>query len=43
MLKDELLPLYLHYLTDHAGRLDAYRNSDLAEAFRGWRARLLAT
>jgi hypothetical protein len=38
----ELIPLYLHYIDDHVGRLDAAGRHDLAARFRRWRARLLA-
>jgi hypothetical protein len=42
MLKDGLLPLYRHYLADHIRRLDSHGRSELADAFREWRSRLLA-
>ena len=41
MLRDGLLPLYVHYLADHIQRLESHRNSKLAAAFHDWRARLL--
>ena len=40
LLDAELLPLYLHYLDDHTGRLGAVGRSDLAAAFAEWRRRL---
>jgi hypothetical protein len=42
VMEAELLPLYLHYLDDHSGRLAALGRDDLAAAFAEWRGRLLA-
>jgi hypothetical protein len=42
LLGRELVPLYVHYIDDHAARLDAAGSHRLAERFRRWRARLLA-
>ena len=42
LLRSELVPLYLHYLDDHTGRLARLGRADLAEAFQAWRGRLLA-
>jgi hypothetical protein len=36
-----LLPLYLHYLDDHASRLTSAGRPELAEAFDQWRTRLI--
>ncbi|MDQ3899995.1 MAG: hypothetical protein M3319_05930, partial [Actinomycetota bacterium] len=41
LLRAGLLPLYLHYLDDHAGRLTAARRPELAEKFGQWRTRLV--
>jgi hypothetical protein len=41
MLRAGLLPLYLHYLDDHANRLTSAGRPELAEAFRQWRTRLI--
>jgi hypothetical protein len=41
MLGSDLVPLYEHYLTDHIGRLESFGYSELAQAFRDWRSRLL--
>jgi hypothetical protein len=40
-LRTGLLPLYLHYLDDHASRLTSAGRPELAEAFRDWRTRLI--
>jgi len=42
LLDRELIPLYLHYIDDHTGRLTTLGRSDLTEAFKEWRRRLLA-
>jgi hypothetical protein len=42
LLGRELVPLYVHYIDDHAARLDAAGSHRLAERFHRWRARLLA-
>jgi hypothetical protein len=41
LLRAGLLPLYLHYLDDHANRLTSAGRPELAEAFRQWRSRLI--
>lgn len=41
LLRAGLLPLYLHYLDDHANRLTSVGHPQLAEAFRQWRTRLI--
>jgi hypothetical protein len=41
LLGRELIPLYLHYIDDHARRLRSARRSDLAESFEQWRARII--
>jgi hypothetical protein len=41
LLRTGLLPLYRHYLDDHARRLMSSGHPDLAEAFRRWRTRLI--
>ena len=40
LLAREIVPLYLHYLDDHAARLAAAQRPDLAEAFARWRGRI---
>jgi hypothetical protein len=40
LLREELLPLYLHYIDEHIGRLDSLAEIGLAAAFREWRDRL---
>jgi hypothetical protein len=42
LLGRELIPLYLHYIDDHAARLDDAGRPRLAGRFRRWRVRLLA-
>jgi hypothetical protein len=42
LLREELVPLYLHFLADHVGRLDSLGEAELAGAFRAWRDRLRA-
>jgi hypothetical protein len=42
LLNRELLPLYVHYLDDHIGRLQAVNRHRLAGRFQRWRSRLLA-
>jgi hypothetical protein len=42
LLRSEMVPLYLHYLDDHTGRLRVLGHAELAEAFQGWRGRLLS-
>lgn len=41
LLRAGLVPLYLHYLDDHASRLTSSGRSELAEAFAHWRTRLI--
>ena len=41
MLANGFIPLYGHYLADHIQRLEAYREPNLAQAFRNWRSHLL--
>jgi hypothetical protein len=42
LLSQELVPLYVHYIDDHVGRLEAAGSHRLAGRFRRWRTRLLA-
>jgi hypothetical protein len=42
LLGRELIPLYVQYLDDHIGRLQAVNCYRLADGFQRWRARLLA-
>jgi hypothetical protein len=42
LLGRELMPLYLHYIDDHVGRLEDAGAPRLAGRFRRWRDRLLA-
>jgi len=42
LLDRQLVPLYRHYIEDHMARLAALGREDLAQAFRGWRERLIA-
>lgn len=41
LLGPHLIPLYIHYIDDHIGRLDASGYHRLARRFRAWRQRLL--
>jgi hypothetical protein len=41
LLGRELIPLYVHYIDDHIGRLSAMGSHQLADRFRRWRARLV--
>ena len=41
LLRRELLPLYLFFVADHAGRLAGLGRPDLAAAYRSWHAQLL--
>jgi hypothetical protein len=41
LLREQMLPLYLHYIDDHITRLDSLGHAGLARAFEDWRARLL--
>jgi hypothetical protein len=43
MLKNELVPLYDFYLSDHIDRLQSVGEPGLVDVFRDWRSRLLAT
>jgi hypothetical protein len=36
LLREQMVPLYLHYIADHITRLDAFGETDLADAFRDW-------
>jgi predicted nucleotidyltransferase len=40
LLRDQLLPLYLHYIDDHIERLGSIGETALAALFREWRDRL---
>jgi hypothetical protein len=42
LLRRELIPLYLHYLDDHAARLASAGRPELAAAFARWRGRIAA-
>jgi hypothetical protein len=41
LLREQLLPLYLHYIDDHLVRLDSISEAALAGSFREWRDRLV--
>jgi hypothetical protein len=41
LLREQIVPLYLHYIDDHITRLDSLGEVELAEAFRAWRHRLV--
>jgi hypothetical protein len=41
LLREELVPLYIHFIDDHVNRLRALGESDLEYAFREWRTRLM--
>jgi predicted nucleotidyltransferase len=41
LLREELVPLYIHFIDDHLIRLRALDKSDLVSAFREWRRRLM--
>jgi predicted nucleotidyltransferase len=41
LLRDQMVPLYLHYIADQITRLDSLGKTDLAQAFRDWRERLV--
>jgi hypothetical protein len=43
LLREQLLPLYLHYIDDHIERLDSIREAELARGFRKWRDRLVSS
>ena len=43
LLREQLLPLYFHYVDDHVERLDAIGENDVAASFREWRRRLART
>ncbi len=36
LLRDQMIPLYLHYIADHVTRLDSLGEVELATAFRNW-------
>ena len=40
LLREQMLPLYLHYIDDHIERLAAEGRVDLVSAFEAWRSRL---
>jgi hypothetical protein len=40
LLREQMVPLYLHFIADHITRLDALGEADLADAFRDWQNRL---
>ena len=37
LLREQMVPLYLHYIADHIARLDSLGEVELASAFREWR------
>jgi len=41
LLREQMLPLYLHYIDDHIARLDSLGENELASGFREWRDRLV--
>jgi hypothetical protein len=41
LLREQMVPLYLHYIDDHIARLDSLGRVDLARAFDDWRDRLV--
>ena len=41
LLREQLLPLYLHYIADHIARLDSLGENELADGFKEWRDRLV--
>ena len=41
LLREQIAPLYLHYISDHISRLDALGEVELAAAFGEWRRRLV--
>lgn len=41
LLREQMLPLYLHYIADHIARLTSVGESELAGQFEEWRARLI--
>jgi hypothetical protein len=41
LLADDLVPLYVYYLTDHIRRLESIDETELAGAFDDWRSRLV--
>jgi predicted nucleotidyltransferase len=41
LLREELVPLYLHFIDDHITRLHAVGRSDLVSSFTDWRTRLM--
>jgi hypothetical protein len=43
LLREQIVPLYLHYIDDHITRLTSLREVDLASAFQEWRDPLLLT
>jgi hypothetical protein len=41
LLREHMVPLYLHYIADQIARLDSLGESELADAFRDWGERLV--
>jgi hypothetical protein len=41
LLRQGMVPLYLHYIDDHITRLDSEDRVDLGRAFEDWRERLV--
>jgi hypothetical protein len=41
LLREHMVPLYVHYIDDHITRLDSLGHADLARAFEEWRDRLV--
>jgi len=41
LLREQMVPLYLHYIADHIKRLDTLEQVELATAFREWRDRIV--
>jgi hypothetical protein len=40
LLREQMLPLYLHYISDHITRLDSLGEIELTSGFKQWRDRL---
>jgi predicted nucleotidyltransferase len=41
LLREQMVPLYVHYIDDHITRLDSLGHAELARGFEEWRERLL--
>lgn len=41
LLRQQMVPLYLHYIADHIARLDSLEEVELAAGFRDWRDRIV--